>query len=267
MPRLASVHPFDAEAADEEGLLLEHSFMSFFDAYADIPGYTAWQHSHGAGPAYQYLKRLLQFIQWQKRQRGEMAESGRWVLKSPHHLRHLATLLHVFPDALLIQTHRDPLLTIPSLASFNTTLWQIYSDPVDPQRCGRQWSAIMAWAMQNTLALRQTHGEQAFIDIHYQDTLTQPLAAVAAIYQRAGLTLPAAIEQRMQHYLEQHGRAQRPLHDYSLEHYGLSTTQISADFAAYRTTFCHTPEAQSLTLTLNTARAPAHSGRLEHSHP
>ncbi len=76
MPRLKAIHPLDAEAPDEEGMLLEHSFHAFFDAYADIPSYTAWMWDNDQTPAYAYLKRMLRFLQWQKRQRGETASLG-----------------------------------------------------------------------------------------------------------------------------------------------------------------------------------------------
>jgi hypothetical protein len=244
MPRLAAIHPLDAVAPDEEGMLLEHSFQAFFDAYADIPSYTAWMWAHDQQPAYAYLKRVLRFVQWQKRQRGETASSGRWVLKTPHHLRQIGVLFQVFPDAQVIQTHRDPLATIPSIASFNEALWRIYGSEVDPQRVGAQWSAIFARGMTQTLAFRERQGDARFLDVWFADTLSQPLEVVRAIYDFAGLSLPGDIEARMRQHLEQNRRDQRPAHDYSLDHYGLSAAQIERDFAAYRQRFILPRQAQ-----------------------
>ena len=121
MPQLLSIHPLDAEQADEEVMLMEHSFHSAFDAFGNVPGYMAWQAEQDPAQAYAYLKKLLQFLQWQKRRRGVTAE--RWVLKTPNHLPTMAALFEVFPDATVIQCHRDPLQTIPSLCSFIQTLW------------------------------------------------------------------------------------------------------------------------------------------------
>ena len=234
MPKLKSIHPFDAEAPDEEGMLLEHSFHAFFDAYADIPSYTQWMWDNDQTPAYEYLKRMLKFIQWQKRQRGEVASAGRWVLKTPHHLRQIDVLFKVFPDARVIQTHRDPLQTIPSIASFNATLWQVYGQDVDPKRAGQQWSNIFARGMRETMAFRDRHGAGKFLDIWFSDTLSKPLEVVRAIYAFTGLTFPEGIQDRMQVYLEQNSRDKRPAHDYSLDHYGLTEAQIESDFAEYR---------------------------------
>jgi hypothetical protein len=234
MPKLKSIHPFDAEAPDEEGMLLEHSFHAFFDAYADIPSYTQWMWDHDQTPAYEYLKRMLCFIQWQKRRRGATATSGRWVLKTPHHLRQIDVLFKVFPDAKVIQTHRDPLQTIPSIASFNDTLWQVYGRDVDPARAGRQWSDIFARGIKNTMAYRDRHGAGRFLDVWFSDTLNKPLDVVRAIYDFTGLSFPEGIQDRMQEYLEQNSRDKRPLHEYSIEHFGLSEEQIKRDFADYR---------------------------------
>ena len=115
-PELAAIHPLDALAPDEEILLLEHSFSSTTpEAAANVPSYGRWLNEQDQTAAYVYLKKLLQFLQWQKNKAGSEAE--RWVLKTPHHLGFMDVLFAVFPDAHVVQTHRDPLETIHSLAS------------------------------------------------------------------------------------------------------------------------------------------------------
>lgn len=231
-PALLAIHPFDATAADEEGMLLEHSFQSFFDCYADIPVYTTWMTSHDQTPAYRHLERMLKFIQWQKRQRG--ASAGAWVLKTPHHLRQMDVLFKVFPGTRVIQTHRDPLQTIPSIASFAGNLWKLYMAAPDPTRAGRQWSGIWSRAMRDTLRFRDSCSADRFLDVWFADTLSQPLAVVQAIYDYLGLAFPDATREQMGRYLEANTREKRPAHNYSPEHYGLSEAQIIRDFAEYR---------------------------------
>src|SRR5262249_26057907 len=41
----------------------------------------------------------------------------RWLLKAPYHMTCIDTVFEVFPDACVIQTHRDPVKSIPSLCS------------------------------------------------------------------------------------------------------------------------------------------------------
>ncbi|TWO81685.1 sulfotransferase [Denitratisoma oestradiolicum] len=231
-PTLLSIHPFDAMAADEEGILLEHSFQSFFDAYADIPSYTQWLWDHDQTPAYEYLKRMLKFVQWQKRQRGEAA--GDWVLKAPHHLRQIDVLFKVFPGTRVIQTHRDPLQTIPSIASFTDNLWKLYMANPDPARAGRQWSAIWARGTRETMCYRDQCEPGRFLDIWFADTLTRPLDVVRTIYDFLGVSFPTDTKDKMQAFLDANSREKRPLHEYAIEHFGLSEAQIKQDFAEYR---------------------------------
>jgi hypothetical protein len=121
-PELLKIHPLDPVGADEEIMLLEHSFFSTTPpAFASVPSYTKWLQTHDNTPGYRYLKVLLQYLQWQKRQAGQNAQ--RWLLKAPHHLHNMKELFAVFPDAKVILTHRDPLQTIPSISSFHFTLW------------------------------------------------------------------------------------------------------------------------------------------------
>ena len=231
-PALLSIHPLDAREADEEGMLLEHSFQSFFDCYADIPSYTQWMWNHDQQAAYEHLQRMLRFIQWQKRLRGEAGRD--WVLKTPHHLRQIDVLFKVFPNARVIQTHRDPLQTIPSIASFIYNLWKIHMSQPDPVRAGRQWSAIWARGIAHSMAVRNEMPADRFLDVWFSDTLDKPLEVVRSIYDYLNISFPADTRERMQAYLEAHGREKRPVHEYDLEHYGLSEDQIKADFASYR---------------------------------
>src|SRR5262249_48164866 len=149
MPKLMAIHPMDNAAADEEVMLMEHSMLSAFNAYAEIPSYTSWLDRQDQAPAYQYLRRMLQFLQWQKRKRGVTAQ--RWVLKAPHHLLRMDVLLRVFPGVKVILTHRDPTQSIPSIASFIDTLWRIYSSEPNPHGAGHEFSQIMSRALKHTM--------------------------------------------------------------------------------------------------------------------
>ncbi|HVT34103.1 MAG TPA: sulfotransferase, partial [Nevskiaceae bacterium] len=168
MPKLMAIHPMDADEADEEVMLMEHSFLSAFNAYAYVPSYTRWLDRQDQAPAYAYLKRMLQFLQWQKRQRGISGQ--RWVLKSPHHLLRMDALLRAFPGVQVILTHRDPVQSIPSIASFIHTLWGIYATDASAQAAGAEWSALMKRALEHTMAVRRTAPGQ-FLDVQFRDTV------------------------------------------------------------------------------------------------
>jgi len=232
VPALLAMHPLDAELPDEEVLLLEHSFMGAFDSYGDVPGYMDWLFAQDQTPAYRYLKKQLQFLQWQKRRRGVIAE--RWLLKAPHHLHVMPTLFSVFPDTHVIQTHRDPLQTIPSMGSFAFTLWQLFSDDADPRAAGCRWSAKFARGMRSAMEFRASMPGRLFLDVWYLDAVARSMEVVDRVYPFLGMALDPQTRQRMNAWLAGSSRDKRPSHDYSAASLGLSDEQLARDFAEYR---------------------------------
>ena len=120
-PEALTIHPWDYKGADEEILLLEHTFFSTVpESFMRLPTYSKWVESQDHIHAYSQLKIMLQYLQWQNPGR----DKKRWVLKSPHHLGFIDKLLKVFPDSKVIQTHRDPLKTVPSFCSMCSNLFE-----------------------------------------------------------------------------------------------------------------------------------------------
>jgi hypothetical protein len=232
-PRQASIHPWDALAPDEEIMLLEHSFLSHVpEAFANVPSYREWITHQDWTPAYDYLKTLLQSLQWQKRQRGEVRE--RWVLKSPGHLGYIDTLFDVFPRARVIQTHRDPVETVPSAASMNHALWAIYGKDDTANVAAAQWQERLAWGTLRCLESRERHPADRFADIDFRDALRDPIGEIERVYAVFGIERTPAARASMERWQSEHPRDDRPPHAYSLSEYGLSREGIEEAFARYR---------------------------------
>jgi hypothetical protein len=234
-PDLMAMHPLEAEGPDEEIMLLEHSFFSTNpEAFVNLPKFAAWQDSEHQISGYRYLERLLKFLQWQKKRRGEIAR--RWVLKAPHHLGYMDLLFEVFPDARVVQTHRDPVATIPSLASLIQAIRVMGSDVCDGNVTGQQWSDRMSRALSRCMEIREQHKER-FIDIHFSDVLKDPLTEIRRIYEFAGWKLEDTAVAAMRKWSADNSRDNREAHHYTLEEFGLSEAGIHRDFADYRERF------------------------------
>lgn len=233
IPEILVIHPLDAMAPDEEFMLMEHSFMCAMDSYANVPAYTAWLARQDQTPVYAYLKKMLKFLQWQKRQRGEPV-GQRWVLKTPQHLHTLELLFRVFPQARVVLTHRDPAQTIPSMASMAHTLWKMHADSPDAVTVGRQWSAQMQRATEHAMTVRDNLPAERFLDVRFEDTVRNPSGVIEAVYRFAGMPLTDAVRADMQAWLDANRRGQRAAHDYSPAQFGLSHEQLQRDFARYR---------------------------------
>jgi hypothetical protein len=235
-PDLLSVHPMDAMGPDEDIMLLEQSFYSYnLQAFANLPSFDAWLEAQDHTPGYEYLKLLLQFLQWQKKLSGQQGE--RWAIKAPHHLHFMDLVFKVFPDAKVVQSHRDPLDTIPSLASMTAGLWVIYSDQADPKEVGRQWSRKFANGMSHTMDVREAMGDERFLDLWFRDTVSNPLGEIQKVYDFLGMDFTPEAKAEMARWQEFNKRELRPAHEYTLEEFGFTEQGLKQQFARYRQRF------------------------------
>jgi hypothetical protein len=237
-PDLFAIHPMYAREAEEEIVFLADAFLSHVpESGAHLPNYRCWLDAQDFTPAYTYLHRMLQFLQWQKRQHGVVAE--RWVLKSPAHLGYLGELQAQFGDLHIVHMHRDPRTTIASGASLNATLHAMHADTVDVHRVGAQWLQRMGWTNDRAMTVRDSwadSGATRVTDIAFDDAVADPIGQVARVYDDIRLPLTVEAENAMRRWLNERPReATRP--SYGLEDYGLHPEQVDERFALYNSRF------------------------------
>jgi hypothetical protein len=244
-PDLFAIHPMYAREAEEEIVFLADAFLSHVpESGAHLPTYRSWLDEQDFTPAYDHLHRMLQFLQWQKRQRrreGDLA-AQRWVLKSPAHLGYLDLLRARFADLHIVHMHRDPRTTIASGASLNATLHAMHADTVDLNRVGAQWLQRMGWTNDRAMEIRDGWVDEGardaalVTDIAFDDAVADPIGQVARVYDAVGLPLTVEAEGAMRRWLDERPReAARP--PYELERYGLRPQQVDERFALYNKHF------------------------------
>ena len=234
------LHMQDAELPVECGPVAAAEFMNTGNfAFWDAPRYLARvMGGDGRGPvaaSYAWHRRMLQQLQ-------AFTRPARWVLKSPQHVANLGELLDSYPDATLVFTHRDPIETIPSLASLVSHFRASCYDRPDEAAIGADVLALWSTAMGRCMVLRAANPAIASkcIDVSYRDLLADPVAAAARILDRSGLASDAerprleafAAANRQDRYQARHGR-----HNYSAARFGLTAELIAERFAEYRETF------------------------------
>ena len=105
LPEFKKMHPMGAQRAQECVSLTSHDFSSMiYFVQFFVPGYDHWVMDCDMQSALKWHRRFLQVLQWK-------APGKRWALKSPQHMWHLAHIHREYPDALFVQTHRDPVNT------------------------------------------------------------------------------------------------------------------------------------------------------------
>jgi len=235
-PELASIHPWDPEGPDEEIMLLEHAFLSGVpDAFCNVPSYRRFVIESDLRDGYAYMKRMLQFLQWQKKEAGHPAE--RWVLKAPFHVGRIPQIFEAFPDATIVQTHRDPIETTPSIASLYCSTWRTTTDDVDPLLVGEQCLELWSWGIGKCMADRANGFEDRFIDVLYEDTRKDAMKSIESIYEQMGRPFTDEARAAMSRWGDENRRDKRATHQYTLEEFGYTREKICEAFAGYRERF------------------------------
>ncbi len=199
----------------ECGLLMAGTFIS--DHIASLHqthSYSALCIEADLLPVYQYHKTILQILQWQNPRQ-------RWLLKAPEHQVHLDTLLQVYPDARIVQTHRDPIKCMASTTSLMGTLYYMRSDqPFNAQLFD---NIIMGEATAQRLEHVIEQREKGIVpaanitDSRYQDLMDDPMCCIAKIYPHFGMALSEAAQARMLAYLAAKPKGKFGQHSYAVD--------------------------------------------------
>ncbi len=237
-PGVQAIHPIGELMPQECIVLTASEFMSIrFEMCFRVDRYQEWLLQQDMRPTYAHHRRFLQHMQ--SRHAGE-----HWILKSPGHLGPIDALFETYPDAMVVQTHRDPLRVIPSVASLDLTLRQIASDEVDPVAIGAEqlhaWATVLEQGM--AARARRPERESQILDLSMREIVTDPIGAVRRVYEKFGLELSERARERMERYLREHPRDEFGVHRYSLAAFGLDEDTVNERFKGYRERFDVDPE-------------------------
>ena len=212
IPGFKKMHPIGALLAQECVRITGGDFRSMiFPTQYRVPSYGKWLvHEADMAPAYRWHRRYLQVLQ--SRHRAE-----RWVLKSPGHVWCLPNLLAEYPNALLVQTHRDPLRIIASISSLLATLRSLASDQPDVAEGAAEFAEYLMEGLDRSVTARENGSVPAerIVDVQFKDFLADPMRTVRAIYERLGLELTPKAEQRMHAFITENPQGKHGLHHYS----------------------------------------------------
>jgi len=230
VPDFKKMHPMGALLPQECIRLTANDFASLiFAASFRIPSYNRWLTEQAdLGPVYAAHRRTLQLLQWR-------CPAERWVLKSPGHLWALDALLKEFPDARLIQTHRDPLKVVSSMTSLETTLRGMASDEVVPEEIGREWAELIGQGWNASLRARQQGlipAEQV-LDLQFRDFITRPMETVRRVYDFLAIELSDEAASRMQAHLDENPSDKYGKHSHRFSDTGLRSEEWRERYRTY----------------------------------
>ena len=227
-PEFFAIHPVEHDAPEEDVLLLDLCFMSQSpEATLHVPAYANWLEQQDHTPAYEYLRTMLKILTWQR-------PAKNWVLKTPHHMEYLNVILNVFPEARIVQTHRDPQKTTGSFCSMVSHGRGVFSDNVDAVEVAQHWLRKVNRLMQLSINVRNESNADRFMDVSYYDLVKDPVAEVEKIYKFADLEFNADALTAVQETKKRNVQHRYGKHVYHLSDFNLTRDDIENQCAFYR---------------------------------
>jgi hypothetical protein len=232
IPDFKKMHRMGGALPQECVMLLNYEFtgLQYFCSWR-LQSYQRWLDEQDLTPAYRMHRQLLQHFQ-------SAVPRPHWVLKSPQHLWTPGELLKTYPDARIVQTHRDPAKAVASVVSLVTLLRWLSSDDVDPLECGADWTDQIERGLTRSVRSREADGDESrYYDLYFRDFMSDPIGSVRRIYAWAGREFSTVAEERMRAYVARHSVDEHGRHRYRAEDYGLVPDALRERFAHYMERF------------------------------
>jgi Sulfotransferase family len=198
MPGFTAFHPMGALLGQECVRITGGAFRSMiFNTQFRVPSYNRWLLLDAdLAPAYRWHRRYLEHLQ-------SRHPVPQWLLKSPAHLWHLDALAGEYPDAIVVQTHRDPLKVIASVSALVAHLRAMSSDDVaiGEVAAGYTEDVFLGLARGMDARDRRVFPDDQIVDVHFDAFMADPLVVVADIYAAMGRELMPDAERSMRAFL------------------------------------------------------------------
>lgn len=233
LPDFKKMHPMGAERAQECVTMTSHDFTSMiYLVQFFVPSYDRWVIECDMRSALKWHRRFLQVLQWK-------APGKRWALKSPQHLWHLQHIHREYPDALFVQTHRDPVKIVISTSNLAAHLQGMASDKADVAKVTRYYAHALAQGYNNTVAYRKSGllPENQVVDLYFRDFMADQVGTVRRAYEHFDMTLSDSAAAAMQAFLDDNPADKHGKHLYSLDNSGMEEDELRALFTSYEAYF------------------------------
>ncbi len=227
MPHFALMHEMTTDHVHEEIQLLANDFSTMlFETLAEVPRWREYYLTHDQTPHYRYLATQLRAMQF-------LRGGRRWLLKSPQHLEQVPVLDRVFPDSIVVFTHRDPVPVALSMIAMITYSARMHRSPVPVQRIAASWVDRLERLLTAVVRDRDTVGPERSVDVRFDDFVADELGVAERVYALAGEPCTREARTAIAGYLDGHRRGRLGTVETSAEMFGLDEDDLRARFAPY----------------------------------
>ncbi|WP_208029670.1 sulfotransferase family protein [Rhabdothermincola sediminis] len=240
LPYFKRMHEMTPDHVHEEIQLLAMDFSSMlFETTAPMPSWREHYLAHDQVPHYEYLRTVLQALQFLRPARppGEEDRPVRWVLKSPQHLEQFQVIEQVFPDATVLVTHRDPVSVTASMATMIAYTARLHLERVDPVAIGRYWADRLVRMLRACVDQRDVLPRDRSLDVRFDQFMADDLGTIERIYAVADQPLDDRARAAHQRYLASHQRDRHGSILYDLADFALDPSACRTATRSYTERF------------------------------
>jgi len=222
-PEFAAIHELRSDLPVECVTLTAPSFCG--PHWAMVAQLDGW--APDTAGMYDFHRRILQVLQ-------HGAPRKTWLLKTPGHLMTLEALFETYPDAWIVQTHRDPAKTMPSTVSTTAMVQWMRTDDVDAAALAEAIEMVFGWALNHTVELRTSGAvPKRFVDVHFEGLMRDPVETLRAAYAGMERELAPEHAERVRAYLRDKPKGKFGTHRYAPEDWGYTAASLRERLAPY----------------------------------
>lgn len=220
-------HPIGARIPQECGMILETAFQGINPTMLfRLPDYYDWYRRADTRFGYQVHKMWLQHLAWKNPRK-------RWVLKVQEHAHHLPELMDTYPDAVLVQPHRDPVTVMASISRLIEVIRCVSFETIDRSELGRELMHLWHDGQQAAMAWRSANPHRKVLDLRFKDLVADPAAVVQQVYAHADLAFTRDSQEAVETWWRDNPSDKHGQHRYELADYGLTREMVEDVYADY----------------------------------
>lgn len=230
---MAAMHEHSPDHACGENELQMPDFSTYqWEWMAEVPQWRDYLLSHDQTAHYAYGKRMLKAIAHQ------FPSDRRWILKGNQHSEQIPALIANYPDAFVVQIHRDPLAIIQSVLTMRGLSVLVHQKQPDLAAHVAYWVDRIERMLRAYLRDMDAVPAGQRLDILFGEVIADDVGTAQRVLDFAGLPSTPESVADMRHYMDSHPRGKdgRVIYDLSGD-FNLDIAELRSRFAFYTDRF------------------------------
>ena len=230
---MEALHEHSPDHACGENELQMPDFSTYqWEWMGDVPGWRDHYLSRDQTPHYAYGRRMLQAIAFQ------FPNERRWILKGNQHSEQLPALTRNYPDAFIVQTHRDPLAILQSVLTMRGLSVLANQKKPDIAAHVAYWVERIERMLRAYIRDYKKIPDERRVDLMFQDIVADDIGSAQKVLEAAGLPTTPESTQDLRDYMAHHqrGRSGRVVYDLAGD-FNLDLAELRERFRFYTDLF------------------------------